>query len=154
MKKVVAFLLVLLWMAVVLLFSLQSGVVSNDLSYVISRHIIAILDTVWGGSCDIETINLLVRKCFHIIEYMLMAVFLALALFRFSRKAWLGVLMAWVSAVGFAFFDEWVQRSSPGRTSSLFDVMMDTFGITLGLILFTAIYRMMCTESSPKENIE
>lgn len=143
MNRLLPFLLAILWIAAVLLLSLQSEDVSNYLSLTIVKGIMFLFGSAEHVVLSIEDVNFFLRKMVHFFEYMVMAVLCAVAFTRLYRNMWLGVSVTWVVAVCLAFFDEWVQISSPGRTPSLLDVLIDASGVSVGIIMVLIIARKL-----------
>jgi hypothetical protein len=78
-----------------------------------------------------------IKKCGHMLGYALLA---PAYLRGIGKKSSLGIAMAWVIAIFFAFTDETHQAFVAGRSSSIFDVGVDGIGALAGLspsILFT-----------------
>ena len=92
------------------------------------------------SEASVKKVQLVIRKCGHVTEYAL----LALLLYRAVRRTldcpsanWCRHCAAW--ALGLAFLyaasDEWHQSFVPSRGSSFHDVLIDTAGAALGLVL-------------------
>lgn len=139
MRKILAFILVLSLMGAVLYFSSQSGGESNSLSRHVAKRIIVVMEQQGDTTQTLEKVNLIVRKLAHFSEYLLLAVLLAVVLTYLVKRVWVAVPLAALVGVGFAFCDEWVQSGSPGRTQSIFDVMVDGAGIAVGLTAFCIV---------------
>lgn len=83
----------------------------------------------------IWTINVIIRKTGHIVAFGILAVFLYLALSKTRRP----FLYAWVITTVYAVVDEFHQGFIPGRTSSFADVVLDSFGAFLALMIIKKI---------------
>ncbi len=139
MRKILTALMVLLLMGAVLYFSSQGGGVSNGLSQRVAYKIIAVMELHGDYSQTPYRVNLIIRKLAHFSEYMLLGVFLSGALRHRLGRARFGVPVAGILGIAFAFGDEWVQSGAPGRTQSIFDVMVDTAGLAVGLVAFCIV---------------
>ena len=77
---------------------------------------------------------------FHIVEYMLLAILLNRALknsgFRDSSDKPKRVLLVILLCLIYAIFDEIHQHFVPGRSSSIVDLLVDSFGIVLGSVIY------------------
>lgn len=139
MRKILAIVLVLILMVTALCFSSQNSGDSNSLSKIIAGRIVSVMELKGDDAQTLGSVNLIVRKLAHFTEYLLMGVLLAVALTNLLRRAWLAMVLAGAGGIVFAFLDEWVQRGSPGRGQSLFDVMVDGAGIVVGLAVFSIV---------------
>ncbi len=139
MRKIAVLVLVIFLMGMILSFSSQSGGQSNGLSYKVANRIMDYMVLQGDDSLSLKNVNLIVRKLAHFSEYLLIGVLLAVALTNLLERAWLAVPLAGIMGVAFAFCDEWVQGSSPGRTQSIFDVMVDSVGVFVGLAAFSIV---------------
>ena len=95
------------------------------------------LDPQISGA-TIATIQLAVRKLGHITEYAILAMLLWRGLHRGTRlqaKMSILFLLAWLAAAIFAVTDEFHQSFVPSRTASPVDVMIDSCGAIIGLII-------------------
>jgi VanZ family protein len=95
---------------------------------------------------DVNRIVFLIRKCAHMTEYAI----LALVVWRAIRKpirndprpwSWGQALAVALLVLLYASSDEFHQRFVPGRDASLRDVMLDTIGGVLGLLIIWAFWR-------------
>jgi VanZ family protein len=73
----------------------------------------------------------IVRKAFHVPAYALVAILAWWALPRRVRHPW--VVLGLVALIG--LMDEWIQSRNPARSGSLWDVLIDLVGASLGLWL-------------------
>lgn len=123
--------IVLLYTAVIFVFSSQNGIQSNRISGSIAEEVKAFVivtlhleDTSMLLGVDF---NAVVRKTAHILEYMLLTilVYRALLICRFDTH-WVVItsLFCFISA----FIDEFHQLYIPQRTSSFRDILVDLVG--------------------------
>ena len=84
-------------------------------------------------------VQLLVRKAGHVTEYAVLAALLWRVLRHqwpvVRRSFWQPATVALVVAVAFAATDEFHQSFYPSRTATVHDVMIDTMGAIIGLII-------------------
>ena len=128
-------LLLLLWMAVI--FSASGDTQSSQHS---SRLIAPLLRWLFpqmsAGSLDL--VILLVRKCAHLTEYALLAVLFWRALRRPEKNgpqpwSWSHARLAVLFVMLYAGTDELHQQFVPSREGCVSDVLIDTFGGSLGI---------------------
>ena len=155
MKKVrlLLFIPVILWMAVIFWFSSNNGDKSTIQSSKITYGIASIADKVFHLSMTgeqktelAENMSFFVRKTAHFTEYLILALLVWGAmkanLTGLAPGILYGATVAWVFI--YAASDELHQHFVDGRCSSIKDVLIDTAGgITGVLIIMTVrhIYR-------------
>jgi VanZ family protein len=126
--------LVLIWMIVIFLFSSQNG----DKSSENNKFIVYILNTL---GIDINTIlsgnaDFIIRKAAHFTEYFILYFLLYNALkedFYFTHSTMFALIITFLYAVS----DEFHQSFVPGRGPAFKDVLIDTSG---GVVCMVVIY--------------
>ena len=91
----------------------------------------------------IVQIQFFVRKCAHVIEYAVLAMFLwrALRMQLGARTAVIQTGTAFLAAMACAALDEFHQAHVASRTGSPSDVALDGVGALAGLVLYWRIIR-------------
>lgn len=142
MKKSVLFVCILIltlgWMLLIFGFSSQSGTESQGLSSLIARPLAKLLmqfgrELTAKEEADFYVnVELVVRKIAHVTEFAILGGLLTL-LFQSLRirRLWLPLLCG----VLYAAIDEWHQSFTPGRSSALTDVLIDSCGVLLGVFV-------------------
>jgi VanZ family protein len=95
--------------------------------------------------------DLLVKKGGHSIGYALLATAYCHALAYNKRASRIDYVIAFCLAAFYATTDEWHQRFTPGRTSSIQDVGIDSIGAFIGLALRS---RILIRFFKPNKTIE
>ena len=165
MKKgsaVIWLIVAILWVGVIFLFSSQSGMESGRLSGSVASFLSGILVpdfSTWGPSAQVEwldSINNLVRKAAHFLEFALLGVLTYMALLNLSAgkrrrkpvtKMGLGMIGFYICAV-LAALDELHQSFSVGRTPSTGDMLIDCAGVILGIIICAHKTRLPSADAS------
>ncbi|WML46177.1 VanZ family protein [Neobacillus sp. PS3-40] len=103
----------------------------------------AIHKTISTSHVDLKLLNLIVRKATHLTVFGILAVlfFKSLGKFRFAY------ILSWFLTVVYAITDEYHQSFMPGRESSYKDVMLDSIGAILALLI---VYFMKKRRSTAK----
>ena len=143
--KPLSFLPALAMMAVIYLFSAQTGEMSGALSYQISYEIVEVKDELLNtGMSEYElaveahSIHHYVRKAAHVTEYLILAITVSFPLYVYGiRGIWL-ILLSGLICVSFAGFDEYHQSFVESRGPSPRDVAIDSIGIFAGILLVQA----------------
>ena len=152
MKKIIiallkpfSFLPAILIMCAIYYLSSQSGEVSGSISYEISYQIIETKNEILAQGYSYDQIayeaNLIhpyVRKAAHMIEYFILAIAVSFPFYVYKiRGIWL-ILLAGIICVGYAGFDEYHQSLVAGRGPSPRDVIIDSVGAGIGILLVQA----------------
>lgn len=131
-KKIIAWILVILWMFIIFIMSHQPGNVSSEQS----RFVILIFSLIGldFNSYFGELATIIIRKGAHFSEYMILY-FLVINLLKYyckNKKVYLYTLIiVFLSACS----DEFHQLFVPGRAGQFKDVIIDTSGGTFGLLI-------------------
>jgi VanZ family protein len=134
----------LLWMALIFGFSsdAKSYQHSSTLFEPLLRWLLPHL-----SPAHVEEIHHLFRKCCHLTEYAILAFLCWRALVRPRRRPpqpwiWNDAARALAIVFGFACSDEFHQIWVPGRTALFSDVLIDTTGGAIALLLLWSVRRL------------
>ncbi len=140
--KPLSFIPALLLMYMIYSFSAQEGTVSSDLSYKASYTLVEAADELfniglepWEIDSWANRLNGPTRKLAHMTEYFALAVAVSFPLYVYGLHGILLVLLAGGICVAFACGDEYHQSFVAGRSPQQRDVMIDSIGILIGIIL-------------------
>ena len=94
----------------------------------------------------LNSVVTIIRKCAHLTEYAILAILFWRALRKPVKKdlrpwSWKEAKMAVLFVALYAASDEFHQRFVPSRQASVIDVLIDTIGGSLGLLLIWMIGR-------------
>ncbi|MBR5535642.1 MAG: VanZ family protein [Clostridia bacterium] len=148
-KRIVLWVLVISCMSTIFIFSHQSAEVSHDLS---NTLLYKILDTVgvfndMQKSARIEAaefLHFLLRKLAHFSIYA----FLGMLVYLLMRSGYeiknaLSLTFAPVVCVVYAISDEVHQLYIPGRSGEVRDVLIDTAGAAVGILITATVYILL-----------
>lgn len=122
----------------------ENGIQSNDLSTKIAQKIEYTLDdhfyinhkdAFWES-----TLNQLLRKAAHFLEYALIGSVLCLMLNVAINRALPAALISILFSPLLGIIDEYHQRFSPMRTPRILDICIDTAGALTGIIIITLVF--------------
>lgn len=134
-KKRLFFLsLTILWVSLIFGFSLQTGEVSGDLSgSVLEAFLRLFMPGVLENPKQLELFHLIIRKCAHFTEFMILGVLsrMSLQYMSVSYKTVIGTSFC----VLVATLDEILQLFVNGRAGRMLDVLIDGFGAIVGILL-------------------
>jgi len=152
-KKILRYLLkplsiipALLMMYVIFSLSAQDSVESSNLSREVCKYIVLAYNKMLFKGYDNATLNSLinqihpyVRKCAHMTEYMVLAMTVSLPLYVYRVRGFLLAYVSGVFCISFAALDEYHQSFVAGRVSDYHDVLIDSVGIIVGIIIIMII---------------
>jgi VanZ family protein len=116
---------------------MQNGGSSDGFSLLFAEIFAPIVNKL-GFHGNIWTLNRIVRKLAHLTEFTILGGLLYTILRRYItygtviKTIGLGMLIA--------SLDEFIQLFSPGRSSQISDVLIDTVGIIIGILLVKLAY--------------
>ena len=133
-------------MYVIFHFSAQEGVQSASLSREVTKVVVLAYNKVAAKGYDNLTLNSMidslhpyVRKAAHVTEYCLLAMAVSLPMWVYRIRGFGLTLFAGAFCVMFAALDEFHQSFVSGRTSTPKDVLIDSIGILIGIILIRIV---------------
>jgi VanZ family protein len=144
--KPLSFLPAILIMCMIFSFSAQNDTESGQLSYQVGMTVFSVanntFDRGWSQTELEELTNRsqhLIRKTAHVTEYVMLAVSVAFPLYVYGVKGLWLVLMAGSFCVVFAGLDEFHQSFVDGRSPQTTDVLIDSCGVMIGLVIATIL---------------
>lgn len=136
MKKLLKWLAFISWLVVIFLFSNQPH--SGDVTHDIIGNLIPNLKT----TNQLNTINFIIRKTAHIIEYLILTILTMSLLKEYTKKERFIIILSIIFCFIYACTDELHQSLVPGRTSQFEDVLIDTTGSLIGSIIYVLIKKI------------
>lgn len=136
-KKYVILIFIILMMMAIFGFSSKNSRVSDKMSKGLINVVVSGYEKIFNISLNNQEIqdklNFIVRKTAHFTEYFILGLFLYLFIeeFKITSTYWYVALIGLV----FAATDEFHQLFVSGRTAKITDVLIDTSGIMLSLII-------------------
>lgn len=140
MKKIIPIIL-LAWIILIFSFSQESSKESNHTSDKITIMMIKLDDRLTGKTTSDKMIKkivldrrFIVRKVAHVTEYFILTIIILCTYKIYLRKKIF--LKSFITSLFLASIDEFHQLFISGRTGQVKDILIDSIGITLGLIVF------------------
>ncbi len=128
---------VVLWMAVIFALSSQAAEQSNRLSTGVTEMIIEVVErAVPAAEFDLQTVNHFIRKNAHFFAYLILGVLVMNALKGSRCGGYKSFMMALGICVLYAVSDEVHQLFVPGRGAQVKDVLLDSTGAAVGIVLY------------------
>ena len=132
----------MIWMVLIFFFTQLPYFTGEKTSSVIEKVVETEQDISQPSSkesndINVNILNLIVRKTTHVIVFGI----LAFLLFKSLEPNKSAYILSWFITFLYAITDEWHQSFMEGRVASFKDVMLDSFGAALVLLLVFLIER-------------
>ena len=119
--------------------SMQNGGSSDGFSLLFAETFVPIANEL-GFHGNIWILNRIVRKLAHLTEFTILGSVLYAILRRYITYGTV------IKTIGLGMFiaslDEFIQRFSPGRSSQFSDILIDTVGIFIGILVVKLVYNI------------
>ena len=146
-KRIILWLVLAAWMAIIFSMSAMNGTTSEGLSGGITEKVVKVCVSQYNALPRVKQISILqnvnfaVRKTAHVLEYAVLGVLALLVLLRYRRSIRFQVLVSVLICAAYAASDEMHQIFISGRTPLATDVLIDTGGSVLGIVLLVMLVR-------------
>ncbi len=139
MNKLKKWILLLLWMLIIFLFSNQphSGTITHNM-----------IKTYVSSSDLVTTLNFIIRKSAHVMEYLILFLLTHSLLKEYQTNSKKIIVLSLIFCFLYACSDEYHQSLVPGRTSQFKDVIIDITTPTL----ITSIYLLSKNTKTSKKS--
>lgn len=140
-RQAVFIILSVLFAVMIFCFSARNGVESTEDSYAVGMEFGRMVHSDfknWSEDAQLafaEKVDHPIRKLAHATEYAVFAMLLCGAWMDGRRKRRLSVCFAWGTATVYAMTDEFHQLFVPGRSGQVKDVVLDSCGAAVGVLL-------------------
>ncbi|WP_242838258.1 VanZ family protein [Butyrivibrio proteoclasticus] len=129
-------------MCLIFSFSGQDADTSSELSFQVGIKVFSVANETFDKGWSSQKIEQLseasqyyIRKTAHFTEYLILAITVAFPLYVFGiRGLWL-VILAGSFCIAFAGLDEYHQSFVAGRSPQKKDVLIDSCGVIIGVIM-------------------
>ena len=141
-KRFIFITITLIWTAVIFSFSLQSGEVSGDLSGSVLEALLGFfMPGVLESPEKLELFHLILRKCAHFTEFMILGVLSSITLkhMKVGYKSIIGLGYC----VLIASLDETLQLFVSGRAGRVQDVLIDSAGALAGIVIVFICFKFI-----------
>ena len=145
-KRIVFGLLALSMMVVIFLFSSQTGEESGELSNGITEVIVEVVSKTFDLDIkenpeSMETFHLVIRKIAHFTVYFVLGLFISLFLCSFEGRLIVQSGISLGIAAVYAISDEIHQSFVGGRAMAVWDMIIDTSGALLAVLIVFLILK-------------
>lgn len=136
--KIIKIILIVAWMIIVFCFSNQGGSKSSDTSRKVT---VAVVQTLSDKSIEeneslIEKVDKVIRKLAHYTIYTIGGFLIMNYAYTTDKNKKEKILYSIIGGAGYAVTDELHQFFVSGRSARIFDVGIDTLGVTTGVLIY------------------
>lgn len=147
-KRIIYFILILIWMSLVFYFSHQPADDSTDTSSRVTEVIVKIVSCVQDLSIDeknkmVEILNPIIRKIAHYSIYTLGGFLVVNYINTYTLAERKKILYSIICGFIYACTDELHQFFIDGRSAQITDVLLDTLGVATGICLFLCVIEIV-----------
>ena len=145
-KPITKILLCVIWLGIIFYNGTREGIISQKSSKevvkVVSQFVNVPLEKIDRPTVKFNKINYYVRKNAHFFQYLIFSILLCAAVrqFKLYKSSELFLLLFFLLL--FPVLDEFIQKYIPGRTSNIFDIMLDFSGGVFGMLIFNINAKM------------
>ena len=146
--KILLPVLTVCWMLVIFWFSAAPAPESSEMSYTVGIQIgkIAVADfdawTTEKQNAFAEKIEYPIRKMAHATEYAILGMLMSEAVYAYGVCGKKVIRYAWILATIYAATDEFHQLFVPGRSGQFRDVLLDSTGAAVGILILRRTGRL------------
>ena len=133
---------VFLWMSLIFYMSSRAGEDSANMS----SNFLVVFE-VFFPFIEEDLLHVLVRKLAHVAVYLILSLLLVQALRQHVSERFRMYTYAALIGFAYAITDEVHQIFVPGRSGTIIDVLIDTLGLGLGLLLFELFVQVFKPQS-------
>ena len=139
-KQIIYLVLVLIWMSTIFMFSNQTGGESQGLSQKVTKVIVEIFthnqNIEEAEKLElIENIDYYIRKLAHFSIYAIGGILIYNYINTYNLSKKIVIIISILIGAIYAMTDEFHQIFTSGRSANVFDVLIDSCGVTTGVIL-------------------
>lgn len=140
MKRKILLILIAIWLVVIFIFSNQNIKESKKLSNIFVSNILV---EKFGR----DTICSVVRKLAHFIIYLIGGIIIYIFFDTFNIETKRKIIYTIIFVMLYACSDELHQKFVDGRGASFIDVIIDTSGSIVGILLYYNIFNKMSRQT-------
>ena len=136
LKKYINIILLILWMIIIFILSNDTGSVSSSKSDGIANYISNIISFI-----DKDLLIFIIRKLAHITEYLILGILFLNVLKDYNIINTKLVIITILFCFSFAISDEVHQLFIQNRSGKITDILIDTLGSSIGVIIYYLILK-------------
>jgi len=153
--KIAIWTLTIIWMGVIFYFSHQPADISKEESgRILVRMELATEEELSAvGDRRIFLLQYYIRKTAHVTVFLVLGSLLTLSVYSKRLNGFKAYLTAYISGTLYGVSDEIHQMFVPGRGPLVRDVMLDSFGALIGVVITASLIELILHTRSKRNNI-
>ncbi|MCK9252282.1 MAG: VanZ family protein [Clostridiales bacterium] len=137
-RTILAWTSVVIWMAVIFMFSNQSADDSSQLSTSLTETLVRLLDSQ-ASDAVVQQAESIVRTVAHGLVFFVLGLLLSWSFSEMATPELLNALLSFIIGALYAASDELHQSFVPGRASQWSDFLVDLAGIVLAILIYQVV---------------
>lgn len=137
LQKFLAWLALLVWLGVIFYFSHQSG----DASMQLSDGFLDSFESLFQNFLDYHTLSYIIRKIAHFTEYFILGLLIYHLVKQYRVISKTEIIWMILFCVIYAMSDEFHQVFIGGRSPKVFDVIIDSLGSSLSILILQLLQK-------------
>lgn len=161
MKKIIIYILLILWMCLIFFFSNQPATASDKASNGVIEQIVHTAELIRGREFDDSQLEAIsnylifpIRKLAHFTLYFILGILIYNVIHFYPINNKKICLISILLSIIYACSDEIHQLFIPGRSGELRDVLIDMVGSLLGILIVSKIINKKQKINSKGDNFE
>lgn len=140
-KKSKYIILTIIWMSFIFCMSNQPANISKELSQNIENllNCTPIIGNILSDILNSSNSQFIVRKSAHIILFCLLSILCFMVIYEIKKNIKISTLISFSITLIYACIDEIHQLFIPGRGTQIRDILIDSIGAIIGLIVINLI---------------
>ena len=141
-KRIKYIILTIIWMSFIFSMSNQPANISKELSKNIENLLnrTPIIGNILSDILNSPNSQFIVRKSAHFILFCLLSILCFIVIYEIKKSVKISTLVSFSITFIYACTDEIHQLFIPGRESQIKDVLIDSIGAIIGLIVINLIF--------------
>ena len=143
-KRIKYIILTIIWMSFIFSMSNQPANISKELSKNIENLLnrTPIIGNILSDILNSPNSQFIVRKSAHFILFCLLSILCFIVIYEIKKSVKISTLVSFSITFIYACIDEIHQLFIPGRGSQIKDVLIDSIGAIIGLIVINLIFML------------
>ncbi|MBU3126892.1 VanZ family protein [Clostridium tagluense] len=145
-KTIAKGLLCVIWLCIIFYNGTRQGEISQKASKEVIKVASEVMKipaaTIGSPAIKFSDVNYYVRKNAHFFQYFILSIFLCSVVRQFKLYKTSEIFLLLFLLLLFPVLDEFIQKYVPGRTSNVFDIIIDFSGGILAMLIYNIGFKI------------